>query len=202
VLQNLLDSHDTDRLVSKVYNPDRPYDSQNREQEVEDYKPEKPPAWAYRKAGLTAFLQMTYVGAPMIYYGDEVGLWGSDDPNNRKPMLWEDLQPYDEPGMEVMPEHLDLYRKAIAMRQAHPALRRGSIETVLVDDEQDVWVFRRTHEGDDVVVAINAGSEPATIAMPGSLGGDWSLICGTDEITANWPTVVIPAVTGAAWARQ
>ena len=40
---------------------------------------------------------MTYVGAPMIYYGDEVGMWGADDPSCRKPMLWDDLMPYDNP---------------------------------------------------------------------------------------------------------
>ena len=95
VLQNLADSHDTDRLVSKIFNPDRPYDSQNREQDDPTYVGDKPDEASYRKARLIAFLQMTYVGAPMVYYGDEVGMWGSDDPNNRKPMLWKDLEPYE-----------------------------------------------------------------------------------------------------------
>ena len=35
--------------------------------------------------------QMTYLGAPMIYYGDEVGMWGANDPDCRKPMLWDDI---------------------------------------------------------------------------------------------------------------
>ena len=34
---------------------------------------------------------MTYIGAPMIYYGDEVGMWGANDPCNRKPMFWKEL---------------------------------------------------------------------------------------------------------------
>ena len=34
---------------------------------------------------------MTYRGAPMIYYGDEVGMWGADDPHDRKPMIWDNL---------------------------------------------------------------------------------------------------------------
>jgi len=47
---------------------------------------------------------MTYVGAPMIYYGDEAGMWGATDPDDRKPMLWPDMKYQDEktsplPGM-------------------------------------------------------------------------------------------------------
>ena len=201
VLQNLLDSHDTDRLVSKVYNPDRPYDAQNREQEADDYRADKPPAWAYEKARLAALLQMAYVGAPMVYYGDEAGMWGSDDPNNRKPMLWEDLQPYADPDMHVMPDHLDFYRRAMALRHAHPALRRGTIETVLLDDEQDVWVFLREFEGDRVLVALNAGSEPAHITLPDDLGLAWSEVfpsTSTNQVTGA--DLSVPAVSGVVWA--
>ncbi len=203
VLQNLLDSHDTDRLVSKVFNPDRPYDAKNREQEVDDYKAEKPPAWAYQKARLAALLQMTYVGAPMIYYGDEVGLWGSDDPNNRKPMLWEDLQPYDEYGMEVMPEQLAFYQQVISIRNDHPSLRRGTIETVLTDDAQDVWVFLRDYEGDTVLVALNAGDAPATVTIPDTIKGRWTRIFTTEQADqTSWPTVTIPRVGGTIWTSQ
>ncbi|MDP6986650.1 MAG: alpha-amylase family glycosyl hydrolase [Phycisphaerales bacterium] len=202
VLQNLLDSHDTDRCVSKVFNPDRPFDAKNREQEVDDYNPNKPDEWAYRKARLLALLQMTYVGAPMIYYGDEVGLWGSDDPNNRKPMLWEDLQPYDEAGMEVMPAHFDFYRRAIALRNAFPALRRGSIETVVIDDEQDVWAFVRELNGQKVLVALNAGDAEATITMPESLKNGWTcVLTEPGEKDASWPNLHIPPVGGVVWAK-
>ena len=40
--------------------------------------------------------QMTYIGVPMIYYGDEAGMWGANDPDCRKPMLWADLKYEDE----------------------------------------------------------------------------------------------------------
>ena len=202
VLQNLLDSHDTDRMVSKVFNPDRPFDAQNREQQVDNYNPDKPDAESYRKARLLALLQMTYVGAPMIYYGDEVGLWGSDDPNNRKPMLWEDLQPYDEPGMEVMPSQLDFYRRAIAIRNTYPALRRGSIETVLVDDEQDTWAFVREFDGQRVLVTINASNTDAVITLPESLGTGWTrALVEPGEAPMDWPSIHVPAVGGVVWVK-
>ncbi|MBT5382678.1 MAG: alpha-amylase, partial [Phycisphaerae bacterium] len=202
VLQNLLDSHDTDRMVSKVFNPDRPFDAQNREQQVDNYNPDKPDAESYRKARLLALLQMTYVGAPMIYYGDEVGLWGSDDPNNRKPMLWEDLQPYDEPGMEVMPGQLDFYRRAIAIRNTYPALRRGSIETVLIDDDQDTWAFVREFDGQRVLVTINASNTDAVITLPESLGTGWTrALVEPGEAPVDWPSIHVPAVGGVVWVK-
>ncbi len=42
---------------------------------------------------------MTYVGAPMIYYGDEAGMWGGHDPDDRMPMVWEDLK-YDPQAID------------------------------------------------------------------------------------------------------
>ena len=65
-------------------NPDRGYNQKNREQEGDPYDATKPGPAEYARQRLLALLQMTYVGAPMIYYGDEVGMWGSNDPNNRR----------------------------------------------------------------------------------------------------------------------
>ncbi|MFO0783684.1 MAG: hypothetical protein U0636_08355 [Phycisphaerales bacterium] len=58
----------------------------------------------------------------MIYYGDEVGMWGASDPNNRKPMLWQDLQPYQNAQDAVNTDLLAYYKGIIAMRRANSAL--------------------------------------------------------------------------------
>jgi cyclomaltodextrinase / maltogenic alpha-amylase / neopullulanase len=157
-LMNLLDSHDTDRLVSMMLNPDRAYDQENREQDPGSrYNNAKPGEFEYRKARLAALLQMTYVGAPMIYYGDEVGMWGPDDPSNRKPMLWQDLMPYAQPEQNfVMTDQLEFYRQAIQLRREHSALRTGSFRTLLTDDDADLWVFERANATEIVRVALNA----------------------------------------------
>lgn len=155
VLQNLLDSHDTDRVASMMQNPDRDYDRMNRVQDDNpDYDNSKPSAEAYRRARLLALLQMTYPGAPMIYYGDEVGMWGADDPTNRKPMLWRDLEPYDADEDAVFEEQLAHYKAVIALRNEHPALRIGDFRTLHVDDEEDLWAFLRMDAAEEVVVAI------------------------------------------------
>ena len=155
VMQNLLDSHDTDRLVSKIHNPDRPFDEGNREQQDDTYDGSKPNEDDYRRARLSAFVQMTYLGSPMIYYGDEVGVWGSDDPNNRKPFPWDDRGPYEDKGFEIMPIHLDFYKRAIALRNDHVSLRRGEFQTLQVHDDNDTCAFTRTHVDESERVAKN-----------------------------------------------
>jgi glycosidase len=168
VLQNVLDSHDTDRLASMAHNPDRQYDSANRPQDNgPDYDNSKPTPAEYARVRLAALLQMTYVGAPMIYYGDEVGMWGADDPTCRKPMLWEDLQPYEKPDENfVMQDQLAFYRQIIGLRNAHPALRTGSFHTLLTDDRADVWAFLRRDHDEQLVIVLNASDQDRRVTVP------------------------------------
>jgi cyclomaltodextrinase / maltogenic alpha-amylase / neopullulanase len=209
VLQNLLDSHDTDRIASMVWNPDREYNAENRPQAgARSYRATRPPAWAYEKVRLLALLQMTYVGAPMVWYGDEVGMYGASDPTNRKPMLWKDLEPYAKPEENfVDTAQLDFYREAIGLRRAFPALRVGGIATLLTDDVQQVWVFERMIEGERLLVALNAGDDEATIRLP--VEGQWVEVFATVgsprlEIEGRsagdrFPKVTIPAIGGRVW---
>jgi cyclomaltodextrinase / maltogenic alpha-amylase / neopullulanase len=160
VLQNLLDSHDTDRLVSMIANPGRGYDRGNSERPGSSYKGARPSDEAYRRALLAVAVQMTYVGAPMIWYGDEVGMWGSDDPFCRKPMLWADLPPNEDPDERIRAGHLDVYRALIKLRNDTPALRRGAFKTLVADGERNLWVFERRLGDEVVVVALNGSREP------------------------------------------
>lgn len=195
VLQNLLDSHDTDRIASMLANPDRNYDEGNRPQDgATGYDGSKPGPEIRRKVRLLALLQATYVGAPMIWNGAEAGMWGADDPTNRKPLLWEDLEPYDSPEDRVDREMLAWYRKVFSMRAAHAALRTGSFRTLLVDDAQDTWVFERSNASERIVVALNASSRDASITLPGATAGAKDLLGGAD--LAKLPTLVVPATGG------
>ncbi|MCB9916306.1 MAG: DUF3459 domain-containing protein [Planctomycetes bacterium] len=196
-LMNLADSHDTDRLVSMFANPDRGYDEGNREQDDAHYDGAKPDALCYRRARLFALLQMTYVGAPMVYYGDEAGMWGPDDPSCRKPMLWEDLEPYAKPRENhVERDHLAWYRAAGALRRAHPALRTGEFATLAADDAQDLFVFLRRDAHEELVVALNAGDAPARFALPE--GAPWTAVFGEG---AHNGRAKVPPVNGVVWVR-
>jgi glycosidase len=201
-LQNLLDSHDTDRLVSKIHNPDRPFDEGNREQDDDTYDGDKPPESAYAAARLAVLLQMTWLSPPMIYYGDEVGIWGSDDPNNRKPMLWDDLEPYEDPEYRIMPDHLDFYRRAVALRKGSAALRRGDVKTVHLDDEQDTFAFLRTIDGEEMLIVLNASAQEVIVDLP-RVGAGWSRVFSQppDTETGNPPRMTIPPLGGVVWRR-
>ena len=195
-LQNLIDSHDTDRAVSKIHNPDRPYDRDNREQDDPKYDGGRPPQDAYRRLRLLALFQMTYVGAPMIYYGDEVGMWGSDDPNNRKPMVWSDLEQNDDPENRTMPDVLESYKRMIALRREYKALRTGKFETILTDDQQDVWMYRRVDEDEEILVAINASERHAEIQLP---EGEWISIYA--DVDSDAQEDGIAPLSGRVWKK-
>ncbi|MDP6849579.1 MAG: alpha-amylase family glycosyl hydrolase [Planctomycetota bacterium] len=200
-MQNLLDSHDTDRLASMMQNPDRDYDQQNRLQDSgPNYDDSRPSEEAYRRARLGALFQMTWMGAPMIWAGDEVGVWGADDPMCRRPMLWKDLEPFDDKSQYFVDENqLEWYRKIIHIRSDHSALRRGSLEVLLTDDERDLFVFSRIDQSESIIVALNAGPKAAkwnpNVDLRGSsVGKSWKCILGEEE--------QVPAIGGSVWVRS
>jgi len=167
VVQNLLDSHDTDRFASMMANPDLPFDEANR---VQDNNPKydlrAPTDDEYRRAKLAHVVQFTFVGAPMIWYGDEVGMWGADDPHCRKPMVWKDLEPYDDPAEHVREDILEHYRRLIAIRCTYPALRVGELRFVLTDDAAETVAYVRSLGSQRVLVAINNSDKEQSVAIP------------------------------------
>ncbi len=189
VQQNLFGSHDTDRIGSHIVNRDREHASNWQAyfnfSKVENgqYDPRKPTPEELKSQKLFAVLQMTYVGAPMIYYGDEVGMWGANDPDCRKPMVWDDMIYADEVTLpdgskkeqgdkvEVNRDLLDHYRRLIALRRDLPALRRGSFETVLIDDDRQLYGFRRQLGDEKVLVVLNNSNEPQEASVKGD--GAW-----------------------------
>ncbi|QDV73164.1 glycoside hydrolase family 13 protein [Botrimarina mediterranea] len=182
-LWNLIDSHDTERVASMIVNaeerlpysqPDRfDYDAGEKAtpRRWEAYDTGKPTPRDQRLQRIVAVLQATCVGAPMIYYGDEAGMWGADDPDCRKPMMWPDLQYDDETKPrrsagqrgDAVAFDRDLYlfyRHALAMRRLFPVLTRGAFAVVGVDDAASVLVFSRSEEGQSIIVAVNRGEGP------------------------------------------
>ncbi len=103
-LQNLMDSHDVDRLASMIVNAnqERPYLNADRfdydvgervsPRSFPEYDVSRPTEADKKILRLTALFQMSFVGAPMIYYGTESGMDGADDPDDRMPMVWDDLE--------------------------------------------------------------------------------------------------------------
>jgi glycosidase len=200
-MMNLLDSHDTDRIASMARNPDRKYNHLNREQEGNPYDAGRPGEEDRARQRLLALLQMTYVGAPMVYYGDEAGMWGSNDPNNRRPMLWDDLPPNWNPQERLDAAMREHYRTVIGLRRSLPALRTGSYRTVLADDAQDVLAFVREKDGQRVVVALNASTKPATVSLPvdGAFRDAFGAPAPGDD---GLRRVTVPPLGGRVWVSE
>ncbi|HEY8238434.1 MAG TPA: glycoside hydrolase family 13 protein [Candidatus Limnocylindrales bacterium] len=109
---------------------------------------------------LAVLLQMTLPGAPSIYYGDEIGMTGEQDPGSRAAFPWSDRGAWDLGILEYT-------TRAVAVRRAHPVLRRGGYRTIAASDAS--MAFIRTPaagiEGPAIVVAINAGNTEATLEL-------------------------------------
>lgn len=167
-LLNLLDSHDTDRLSSMIKNPDRNYD---REANAENplYNPGKPTDSEYEKQKMIAAFQFAYLGSPMIFYGDEAGMWGADDPHCRKPMIWGDIDYKDEVikpytgfksglgsyEVEVNQELKEFYKKLSNLRNENPELQKGSVEFVYKDKENSAFGIIRQHNDAKTLALFN-----------------------------------------------
>jgi neopullulanase len=154
---NLLSSHDAPRVLS-ILGGDR------------------------RALELAVLLQATLPGAPCTYYGDEIGLTGGIDPDNRRAFPWDETR-WDG-------ELLAWTRHAFALRGAEPLLR-GAGGTGVVSTEGQAVAFERANGDGRLAIAINAGAEAIALvvarnAAPGRIA---------EALLANAP-LTVPAVTG------
>ncbi len=179
ILWNLIDSHDTDRLASMIINPDRDYDRQAGPRDNPNYDVRKPREHERAIQKQIVVLQMTFVGAPMIYYGDEAGMWGADDPDDRKPMVWPEMQ-FEAERHHPLPGHtrpvdpngfdhqlFQFYQKMIALRHRLPALQNGSFQLIPEACTETTLGFKRVLGQQEVVVLFNASDQPVTLQIPG-----------------------------------
>jgi cyclomaltodextrinase / maltogenic alpha-amylase / neopullulanase len=102
--------------------------------------------------------QMTYPGTPCIYYGDEVGLEGGKDPDNRRPMPWS-ADRWDKAT-------LAFYKEAIALRKRHAVLRRGDYQTVAADDRTGVYACLRAYKNERALIAFNRSDSAQRVVVP------------------------------------
>ncbi len=185
-LLNLVDSHDTPRIASMIVNRETEY----TEPDVfdydrdgwggsHDYNIRKPNDTEGGIQKMVALLQASHLGAPMIYYGTETGMWGADDPDDRMPMVWDDLtydvQKHHPIGLPRRPDSVAVdkelhrfYRDAFRLRRNREVLRSGSVEVAAADAERKIVAFRRVLRDEEVFIVFNRSqtSHRLTLAMP------------------------------------
>ena len=163
---NIIDSQDTDRFVSRFMNPTLGFNADDRLQTNPHYNTDEPTPTVYRRLEQTIAFQMSFVGAPCIWYGDEVGIWGASDPADRQPMVWADMQPYDAPDIRVHKRVLKFYRQAVAMRRQLKALQLGEYGQLLAHSRRDTFAFYRSLGGQNVYIAINRSTDEQRVRIP------------------------------------
>ncbi len=183
VLQNLVDSHDVDRIGSQIVNPDRWYDHYGNPGQNKKYAVRKPAEDELLRQRLIAGIQMTMPGAPMIYYGDEADMWGGDDPDCRKPMVWPDkkyeTEVSDPLGRKREPDSVSFntdlfnwYKQLIGLRRQHAVLSRGNLNFFYLNNEERVIGYSRTSDNETILVMVNNSGERKTITTALPTGND------------------------------
>ncbi len=152
-LMNIIGTHDTPRILSvlggepDVWEMDRDYRAYHM----------LPPGvleGAKRRLRLAAVLQFTMPGSPCIYYGDEAGMQGYEDPFNRRTYPW---------GKED-PEILSFYRMLCETRDGSAALRRGDLHFIRMDE--GVLVYARCIGEECVIIAVNREGDMRSVFLP------------------------------------
>ena len=163
---NLLDSHDTPRFVTCA----------SGDQD------------SFRLALTFLF---TYTGAPCIFYGDEIGLAGRQDPECRQPFLWN--------SANWNKDLLDFVKSLIALRKSHDVLRHGSFSRMYAAD--GIYAFKRASDVESVLVVLNASDQPRTITLdsPQLGSAEKSVLFGHARFPsgAHSPQISVPARQGA-----
>lgn len=114
---------------------------------------------AFEKLSVAFGVLYATKGIPLMYYGDEIGLPGGGDPDNRRFMQWTGYSA----GQQLL---LDRVKKLGAARAAHASLRRGTRTTLVANDE--VWAFKVTSGSDTTCVVLNRSDSAQNV---GNLSG-------------------------------
>ena len=142
-LMNLLDSHDTERLLWTL----TPGAETTRRQGSRTR-----PTWprASSASELASLIQFTVPGAPTVYYGDEVGVTGDDDPDDRRTYPWADLG-----GIARHRAARPLHGAGRRCAATVPVLRTGDFQALLADDTRDIAAYGRKTGSQAAIVVVN-----------------------------------------------
>lgn len=201
VVQNLFGSHDSNRLGSYILNRGigkyrnwGEYFNLSQASSNKNYNTSKPGKEEIRLQKLFILFQMTNVGAPMVYYGDEVGMWGANDPDCRKPMIWDDIQ-YEDSDVSINSDLFDFYKKAISIRRNNVSLNIGDFQTLITNDSENLYAFMRSSAKQKIVVVINNSDSDKVIQLP--IKGKFKQIPLFDNIIIKENMITIGAKEGA-----
>jgi cyclomaltodextrinase len=168
-------THDSPRLLSSFYNPGK-YKYHAKPNEDSTYRTGKPDAETYKRVQLYLIHQFTNIGAPQIWNGDEMGMWGADDPDCRKPLWWPEYhfqaetrtniqnvpKTYDSVGFNQ--QHFLFYKKLIQIRKENPVLSNGDLKFIKASGK--LLAYKRFNKQDAIIVYFNLSHQAQPIILP------------------------------------
>lgn len=130
-------------------------------------------------------------------------MWSPDDPSNRMPMVWSDLEPYEGEGVRFRADVFEAFQHLIAMRHSLLALQMGGFEVLDADDERGIFVFARRYGDQQVVVALNrseqvhdveisVGTQPVADAADPKQTHRLEAASDSERATLRWSDAVLP----------
>jgi glycosidase len=165
-LMNLIGTHDSPRILTVLGCDEQDY-ALTKEERAEKKLTRAQRGLALARLKLAAAVQFTFPGSPLVYYGDEAGMEGFEDPFNRKGYPWGK----EENGL------VNWYRQLGNTRRNSEALRSGDI--VWRYAKEGLLVYERTGNHENVVVAINASMKRLSCEL------EWESTTATDLITGR-----------------
>ena len=215
-MMNLTASHDSPRFGTSIFNPGR-YKHQVNPRENPDYRIDRPDQRTREIQAMILVQQFTYIGAPHVWYGDEVGMWGGDDPDPRKPMVWSDLSYEDEVthpmglprgSNQVAPdtELLGTYQKLIALRKNNLRLFvDGDLTWLHADDANSVLAYERALGEERALVLFNASEDVQVVTVEVD-DGQWWMAFGsgasageTVQVAGGSLVAELPPLSARVW---
>lgn len=192
LMMNLLGTHDSERIASYIVNRNlKKFGTQaefweNSHVEDKKYTSRKPNELERKIQCMMIVFEFSMIGSPAIYYGDELGMWGANDPDCRKPMMWPDMKFEDEHLVtgnrhlkkfeKIEPDFqmLDFYKKIISLRKKYPCLSHGKFVTYFSSGEKRVYVYSREDQNNTVLFAFNRESEACDVSLDISVSKQFS----------------------------
>lgn len=152
-LMNIIGTHDTPRALTVLGTDDTAW-AQSREYRANLQLSEEQLIRARARMKIAATIQFTMPGSPTIYYGDEAGLQGFEDPFNRRTYPWGD----EDADM------LDFYRNLCALRDNSPILKQGILRFIYARD--GILCYERSYENKRLLIAINRDEATSSCILP------------------------------------
>lgn len=174
-MMNVAASHDAPRLLTDFYNKNR-YKFKANPEEDGTYKTGKPDKEAYERLNLYLVHTFTSLGSPHIWNGDEMGMWGADDPNCRKPLMWEEMKFENEyrnnfqagkkefDKIKFNKKQFRFYKKLIKLRKENPVLALGEFKFLVTEGKK--LAYSRTDGKDEIIVIFNLENSKEEFSIP------------------------------------